>query len=217
MTKEKKNLYQRLRDVMIEVKGINKENTKVNNQYKFVSHDAVAKALHDPLARNGIVMIPSISELTQDGNRTVAKVDVKFVNVDDPGDNMIVSYYGYGIDSQDKGVGKAISYAVKYCLLKTFCLETGDDVEKDNIDHKPAINEEKILAERQITPEEHELLEMYLENNLNLKTKILEVIKERFDVDSLQFMPYKAYKQALQSAKHQYIYSKEKEVEEVAQ
>jgi hypothetical protein len=49
-----------------------------------------------------------------------------------------VSFFGYGIDNQDKGPGKAMSYAVKYAMLKTFCLETGDDPEKDDIPHLPA-------------------------------------------------------------------------------
>lgn len=133
---DQKNIYQRLRDVMLEVKGINKESKKVNNQYTFVSHDAVARALHDPLAKNGIMMVPTVTELRQEGNRTVAKIDVSFVNIDNPEDRISVTYWGYGIDNQDKGIGKAISYAVKYCLLKTFCLETGDDVEKDNIDYQ---------------------------------------------------------------------------------
>lgn len=220
MTKKEeiKNLYQRLRDVMLEVKGINKDkDKKVNGQYGFVSHDAVSGRLHEPLARNGIVMIPSLSELVQEGNRTSAKMDITFINVDDPKDSMTVTYWGYGIDQQDKGIGKAISYAVKYCLLKTFCLETGDDVEKDNIDFKPEIDEQKVLSERQITVEEHELLELYLQNNKDLRDKILKVIKDRYDISSLQFMPYKAYKQALQSAKMQYQQSVRHEEEEIAQ
>lgn len=139
MSEKKKHLslMHRLIEVMKEIKAINKESRKVNNQYTFVSHDSVAKALHDPLANNGIVMFPTIAELTQDGNRTSVRVDVTFFNADDPSDQLTSSWYGYGIDSQDKGIGKAISYAVKYCLLKTFCLETGDDVEKDNVNYKP--------------------------------------------------------------------------------
>lgn len=132
---DKKNIYQRLHSVMQEVKGVNKGNTKVNNQYKFVSHDAVAKALHDPLVNNGIMLVTSVNDIKQDGNRTSVNLVMSFVNIDDPKDFVGVSFPGYGIDPQDKGVGKAISYAFKYGLLKTFCLETGDDVEKDNIDY----------------------------------------------------------------------------------
>ncbi len=131
-----RNLMQRLSGIMKDVKAVNKEDKKVNNQYKFVSHDAVVRVLHDPLVKHGVMMIPDVVELKQDGNRTIAMVHVKFVNIDDPKDMIVTTYWGYGIDSQDKGVGKAISYAVKYCLLKTFCLETGDDVERDNMDYK---------------------------------------------------------------------------------
>ena len=42
-----------------------------------------------------------------------------------------MNFPGYGIDPADKGIGKAISYSFKYALLKTFCLETGDDPDQD--------------------------------------------------------------------------------------
>lgn len=146
---ESPNIYQRICEIMKDVRYIQKQD-KAKNLYTFVSHDSVAKALHDPLAKHGVVMLPSVSELKQDGNRTTAKVDVTFVNADNPSETFVVTHWGYGIDNQDKGVGKAISYAVKYCLLKTFCLETGDDVEKDNQEFKPDTS--------MITPEEIQLI-----------------------------------------------------------
>lgn len=148
------NIYQRIIEVMKEVKYVQKSDKKVNGQYSFVTHDAVSAALHDPMAKNGIVMTSTILELTQDGNRTTAKIEISFINCDQPTDRVNIVYYGYGIDPQDKGIGKAISYAIKYALLKTFCLETGDDVERDNIDYqpsKPAVDPEvlkKALADR---------------------------------------------------------------------
>lgn len=131
------NLYQRMVKVALRVKSVFKENKKVNGQYTFVSHDAVVKALHDPIAEAGIVIVPSIKELTQDGNRTTAKVAMAFINADKPSERIETEWYGYGIDTSDKGIGKAVSYAYKYALLKTFMLETCDDVERDNVDHKP--------------------------------------------------------------------------------
>lgn len=125
------NIYQRMNLVMKDLKYIQKGEKKVNNQYNYVSHDAVSSALHDPLTKNGIAVIPSVIEMVQDGNRTTAKVEVSFVNIDDPKDRVSVLYVGYGIDAGDKGPGKAISYACKYALLKTFCLETGDDPDHD--------------------------------------------------------------------------------------
>lgn len=132
------NLFQRLNAIMKTVRYVQKENKRVNNQYTFVSHDSVTAALHGPLAEHGVLMIPSVAELTQDGNRTAVKMELCFLNIDEPSERFVVFYWGYGIDPSDKGIGKAISYAVKYGLLKVFCLETGDDVEKDNIEYKPA-------------------------------------------------------------------------------
>ena len=59
--------------------------------------------------------------------KTIIKLRVEFVNIDNPDDRFCVEHYGYGIDTQDKGVGKAVSYAYKYALLKTFALETGEN------------------------------------------------------------------------------------------
>jgi hypothetical protein len=134
MTKDKEkplNIYQRINAVMNEVEYIQKQEKRVNNQYRFVSHDQVTGRLHSPLTKHGIVMVPSIASVKQDGNRTEIMVNVKFVNIDEPSDFVSVDYLGYGIDVSDKGPGKAISYACKYALLKMFCLETGDDPDQD--------------------------------------------------------------------------------------
>lgn len=130
-----KNIYQRMHGAMLAVKYVQKGDKTVNNQYRFVSHDAVIAAVRPALLDNGIVTVVSVTGHTQDGNRTEAQVRVRFVNVDKPNDFIEVDSFGYGIDPQDKGPGKAVSYATKYCLLKTLCLETGDDPERDQIAH----------------------------------------------------------------------------------
>lgn len=120
---------------MEEVSYIQKSDKKVNNQYTFVSHDAVSAVLHPLLVKHGIAVIPRVSSWGQDGNRTSADVVIDFVNADKPEDKVEVPCFGFGIDPQDKGPGKAVSYATKYAMLKVFVLETGDDPERDMIDH----------------------------------------------------------------------------------
>jgi hypothetical protein len=56
---------------------------------------------------------------------------VRFENIDNRDDYIDVATFGYGVDGQDKGPGKAMSYGVKYALLKVLGLETGDDPEND--------------------------------------------------------------------------------------
>jgi len=130
------NIYQRILKVMEEVTYIRKESRMVNNQYTFVSHDAVSAALHPVLVKHGIAVIPRVTNWAQDGNRTTVDIEVDYVNADKPDDRVTVPTFGFGIDPQDKGPGKAISYATKMNMLKTFVLETGDDPERDLVDHK---------------------------------------------------------------------------------
>lgn len=128
---ENKNIHQKILAIMAEVDYIQKGDKKVNNQYKFVGHDQVSAVFHKKFVEHGIISIPTVIEISQDGNRTQIMLNVKFINVDNPQDVLSVDFPGYGVDGGDKGPGKAISYAYKYALLKTFCLETGDDPDND--------------------------------------------------------------------------------------
>ncbi len=132
-----KNIHQRLHAAMKKVEYVQKEDKKQGIQYRFVSHDAVTAAVRPHLVEEGVIYYPQNMVTKVDGNRTEANFDVRFVNVDDPSDYIDVPTFGYGIDQQDKGPGKAISYGVKYALLKALGLETGDDPERDSISHEP--------------------------------------------------------------------------------
>lgn len=131
LKQEKKNIHQRILSIMEELSYIQRGDAKVNGQYKFVSHDQVTGAVHPLLVKYGVTIIPTVQEVNQETNRTSVKLAVCFFNADDPTDCLTCSFCGYGIDAGDKGPGKAISYAYKYALLKTFCLETGDDPDTD--------------------------------------------------------------------------------------
>lgn len=155
MMSEIKNIHQRLLEVMKEVTYIQKEDKQVNNQYRFVSHDAVTAKVRPVFIEKGILVIPTVKEFTQDGNRICVTMSIDFINVDNINDKITVEYIGHGIDTQDKGPGKAISYAVKYAYLKVLGLETGDDPERGNDDHlpenkviTPKVNVPKLLSDK---------------------------------------------------------------------
>ncbi len=135
----KPNILQRLNAVQGEVDYIQKEK-KTGMNYSIVSHDAVTAKVRPLLVKHGIVYWPTNMKLTQNGNRTEMQCEIIFANIDDRTDYILCATAGYGIDTQDKGIGKAISYAVKYALLKTLGLETGDDPDLDqNVKHEPTI------------------------------------------------------------------------------
>lgn len=136
----KLNIAQRINAVMGEVDYIQKEE-KEGMKYRIVSHDAVTAKVRPILQKHGVVYYPRNMTVENVGNRTQSYFDVRFENIDDRSDFIDVATFGYGVDGQDKGPGKAMSYGVKYALLKVLGLETGDDpdtVQDASADFKPA-------------------------------------------------------------------------------
>ena len=144
------NIHQRIHAVMEDLTYILKD-LEVDNKYKAVSHDAVSAKVHPVVVRHRINILPSVTKWGHESkvvevwdgyqkkvvpklvSRTTVDIDVAFVNIDNPEDQIVTHWFGFGVDTQDKGPGKAISYATKYAMLKTFVLETGED-ESRNID-----------------------------------------------------------------------------------
>jgi hypothetical protein len=130
---------------MGEVDYVQKEKKQGMN-YSIVSHDAVTAKVRPLLHKHGIVYYPAALTVGQNGNRTEAVFTVRFENIDDRTDYIDVETFGYGVDPQDKGPGKAMSYGVKYALLKVLGLETGDDpdtVQDNKADYRPTTGEPK--------------------------------------------------------------------------
>ena len=124
------SLVQRLHAAMNTVTYVQKDKPS-GLRYSIVSHDAVTAKVRPALHTNGIIYFVTDMVHVQSGNRTEVNLVVRFCNIDDKDDYIDVASMGYGLDAQDKGPGKAISYAVKYALLKTLGLETGDDPDLD--------------------------------------------------------------------------------------
>lgn len=122
-------LLQRLNAVMADVSYVQKD--KAITSYKVVTHDAVTAKVRPALVRHGIFYYPHEIEREQSGKITIIDMVVRFVNVDDKEDFIDVPTCGYGLDTGDKGPGKAMSYAVKYALLKALGLETGEDADNE--------------------------------------------------------------------------------------
>ncbi|MFB6364267.1 ERF family protein [Paenibacillus elgii] len=127
----KAQLYKKIHQVMQEVKYLQKDD-KVefgNTKYKAISEEKVTMTVRDSLIKNGLIIIPI--EQTHSREGSLSTVDVKYKIVDiDTGEYEIATSSGTGADTQDKGVGKAMTYSYKYLLLRTFAIPTGDDPDK---------------------------------------------------------------------------------------
>ncbi len=185
------NIHQRIIGIMSELHYIAKGDKTVNGQYRFVSHDQVTSKVHPLLVKYGVTVIPSVEDMIQDGNRTTVKLLINFVNSDNPSDSFMVRYISHGIDGGgttkegkqipvgDKGPGKAISYAYKYALLKTFCLETGDDPDNNAEAYyePPKCHEFDSLIPTEMTAKELQKVNKFIEERSQSLQKHPEDIK----------------------------------------
>jgi len=198
-----KNIYQKIHAIMSDIDYIQKGPKKAAGMYTYVSHDAVSEALHPLLVKHGIVVIPSVKEMTQEGNRTSMIVTVKFVNIDKPDDFFVVESCGYGIDTGDKGPGKCFSYAYKYALLKTFCLETGDDPDHDQqVKFEPSKQEiEPVVEEPKITQDQYNNLKKF---HLKQLESFRKMIQNNLGIQTFQDLLAKDYNNVVKALEQQY-------------
>lgn len=136
------NILQRINNVRKDVAFIKKDK-KVSGgggNYSTVTHDNVTAHLHDSLVKNGIIIVPDLiqsevvdSKTTTSGGTPIIRFEatylVAFHNMDEPNDFVAIQVASHALDYGDKAPGKALSYAVKYAMLKVFSLETGEDDE----------------------------------------------------------------------------------------
>ncbi len=138
----KLNIHQRISAIMGEIDYIKKEKSINASQakgghklYNVTGHDAVTKLVHPLLVKYGVNVYPSGEEMIQEGNRTRLDMIFTWQNIDDPVDFMDKKWKAYGIDYEDKGPGKAASYAQRMHVLKILHIETGEkDIEEDAIE-----------------------------------------------------------------------------------
>lgn len=142
---EKKNVYQKIAEVMKEVQYLNKDDTVEfkTTKYKGISEEKVTMAVRKAMLQVGLVIIPVEQVRTKNGQITAVDTKYRIQNIDDPDDFVIAVSCGEGADTQDKGTGKAMTYSYKYLLLRTFAIPTGEDPDKIASDEITAKMEEE--------------------------------------------------------------------------
>lgn len=142
------NLAKAIIEVMKAVKNVEKSMTvgSGNNSYKGVADKEVKEAYNKAMVDNGLCILPvdiepniHISRWEEETNygkkqkqSVFTEVKTKYLLLHISGESQEITGYGHGIDSQDKGAGKATTYALKYALLYTFMTPTGKIDDADN-------------------------------------------------------------------------------------
>lgn len=141
------NIYQKMSAATAEIQTVAKNlmvETSKGKGYKAVSERDIIDAVKPIEAKHGIYSYPVSrrllesqaleSESSYNGNVTkkttfFSRIETvyRFVNVDEPTDYIDTITFAEGVDTQDKGSGKAMTYADKYALMKAYKISTGDD------------------------------------------------------------------------------------------
>lgn len=137
------NLHQKLNAIMADVTYIYKDGqiSFGNTKYRAVTEEQVLSIIRPHLVKHHIVIYPVSLDMSREGQITSAVMSFKVVNADDPDDFIIVYSAGQGSDTQDKGAGKSITYAEKYCILKLLLVPTGLDPDKTSSAELDAMQE----------------------------------------------------------------------------
>ena len=188
MENQKLNLFEKIQAVSNEVRNISKDMTVGSGSYSYkaVSDIDVTLAVKDAETKFKLVSIPIKQELVnseviriqkknnEEGLTYVdtIKMTVKIIDLEDTTQSIEIESFGKGIDSGDKGFGKASTYARKYALLNAYKIATGED---------PDADKSKEITTAKTPSDQRVLVENYLLKN----TTTLQSMLTHFNVGEL--------------------------------
>jgi hypothetical protein len=149
-------IYEAILNVMKDVKNIEKSMTvgTGNSSYKGVSDKDVKYIVGKAMEKHNLVILPIDIEPKLQVERweeevydnyqkknVVKQKQLVFTEVITTykiihtlsRESVEIKGYGHGVDSQDKSAGKATTYALKYALLYSFLIPTGDIDDTDKV------------------------------------------------------------------------------------
>ncbi len=180
-------LWEKIQAVSMEVKSIEKDMTvgKGSYSYKAVSDTQVTLLIKSAEEKHKIMSIPIKQELISsdtikltkdDGKQSITYVDnIKMtLRIKDleTGEHLDIESFGKGIDSSDKGFGKASTYARKYALLNAYKIATGEDPDAEK--------SQKTFVKKEISEKRIDVI-----NYLNANAEAAIKASEHFNVSSV--------------------------------
>jgi hypothetical protein len=186
------NIYQKMAKITAELKTVAKnlevQQTRTSS-YKAVSERDILDAVKPLEEKHGVYSYPASRRVLESNilesenvyKDTVTKKTTfmtrietvyRFVNIDEPSEYIETTVFSEGIDSQDKGSGKAMTYADKYALMKAYKISTGDDPDQyasEPVDYK---------KDNSLSPNQLKLISEYPQDTLRW-------ICDRYKVDGI--------------------------------
>ena len=183
------NIYEKLSKISNELTTVAK-NLSVGEgkaKYKAVGEADVLKAIKPLEEKYKVYSYPSQRRIIESGfldtvnykgeqkKQFYERIEViyKFVNIEEPNEYIEITTYGDGIDSGDKSVGKAMTYADKYALLKAYKIVTGDDPDQEPSGELEGVKielDKRLLSQAQELGIDLEKVAIYLKKNVKSLT-----------------------------------------------
>lgn len=130
------NLFEKLLEMQKRVDSVIKDGKNTSDKYDFASDENVLDKFRPMMDELGMLLIPKITGAqlhegtTKSGTaRYMTEIFLDMVWRDvESGEEYVVPFYSQGVDlAGEKGVGKGLTYAEKYFLLKFFHVPTKKD------------------------------------------------------------------------------------------
>jgi len=189
-------LRQKLGEVRRRIGYIQKRGYNECHNYNYVAAADITGTIGDILAELGVVVIPRLESITYEpqapgpvNSVRVARVILAYTFTDvDSGEEITARVAGEGLDVGDKASYKAMTGALKYALLQSFLLATGDDPEDERADSRTALG-----SEQPITAEQVRELQGLIEETATDLERVLAYYK----ISALSEMTEPSYRRAL--------------------
>lgn len=182
------SLWEKIQLVSNDIKNIEK-NMQVGDAkygYKAVSDIDVVLAVKDAETKHRIISIPVRQDLVKsevirtvkdNGKEGITYVDIikmtlRIINLDNTAECVEIESFGRGLDSGDKGFGKAATYARKYALLNAYKIATGEDPDKNK-------------SQEEVTNKKDEK-KTVVTNYMNKDNKFLQNTLQHFSVGTIE-------------------------------
>lgn len=145
MTTAKRNLKQKLADVILSIGSVEPGGFNAFHKYKYFSDEQISALFKDKLASRNIIIVPQVLDYEvreyatdKDKHSFLTTMKIMWTIMDGDSDEEIIAVtVGQGDDPGDKGANKAMTGAFKYFLLKMGIIGAGSDAEADErTDHR---------------------------------------------------------------------------------
>jgi len=136
--KSGKLIFQKLLAVKTDIGAVGKEQFNAGLGFKFRGIDQFVNHLHPILNKHGVGISTKVLQnseeykLSKTGKTTKnVRLVMEYTFFAEDGSTIACQMPSEGVDFSDKATNKALSAALKYCLIQTFCVPTEDMAESD--------------------------------------------------------------------------------------